>query len=196
MDVEAGRVGRPGTSDAELVARCQTGDQDAWRALVARHAPLVSGLLRGAFRFEAHDAEDAFQEVFTRAYLRLSTLRDGATVRGWLAQVTRNVALDAIRRRRPEAADGEQLDDVPDLEDALGAVDRALAVRAALAALPAAQQEILERFFVRDQSYREIADELGLPPGTIASRISRALAALRQEWEREGRSPGSVPSSS
>ena len=64
-------------------------------------------------------------------------------------------------------------------------VDEALAVREALSRLPDQQREILDRFFARDQSYQTIGDELGIPPGTIASRISRALAALRAELGRE-----------
>jgi RNA polymerase sigma-70 factor (ECF subfamily) len=169
-------------TDAELVARCRTGDQGAWRLLVERHAPLVTGLLRGAFRLELHDAEDAFQEVFTRLYLRLDSVRDDQAIRAWIAQVTRNVALDWLRRSRPEATAGEELQEHTFTEP-LAAVEQALIVREALNRLPHHHAEILERFFVQDQSYREIAAELDLPAGTIASRISRALAALRREWE-------------
>jgi RNA polymerase sigma-70 factor, ECF subfamily len=59
-----------------------------------------------------------------------------------------------------------------------------MTVRGALQRLPTHQAEILERFFVRDESYQTIASVLDIPPGTIASRISRALAALREELER------------
>jgi RNA polymerase sigma-70 factor (ECF subfamily) len=187
------RVGDSRT-DTELVARCRAGDESAWRALIERHSPLVHGLLRGGFRLSMHDAEDAFQEVFTRVYLRLETVRDDQAVRGWIAQVTRNVALDWLRRRR-EIATGDSLDEEAFAEP-LHDVEEALSVRAALERLPAHQQEILDRFFARDESYRTIAEELGIPPGTIASRISRALAALREEFESLGRSAGSGASSS
>ena len=169
-------------TDAELVERCRSGDQGGWRLLIERHAPLVTGLLRGAFRLEVHDAEDAFQEVFTRLYVRLDTVRDDQAVRAWIAQVTRNVALDWLRRRRPDTAAGAELEEHAFAEP-LAAVEQALIVREALDRLPHHHAEILERFFVQDQSYREIAAELDLPEGTIASRISRALAALRREWE-------------
>jgi RNA polymerase sigma-70 factor (ECF subfamily) len=66
-------------------------------------------------------------------------------------------------------------------------------VRDALATLPEHCQEILDRFFARDESYREIADALDIPPGTIASRISRCLKKLREELE--GRSAGARTSS-
>jgi RNA polymerase sigma-70 factor, ECF subfamily len=166
------------------MARCRAGDQGAWRALIERHAPLVHGILRGAFRLEMHDAEDAFQEVFTRLYMRSSSIREDQALRGWIAQVTRNVALDTLRRSSREIVSGETLGEQA-FEEPLRAVDQALEVRAALDRLPAHQREILDRFFARDESYQTIGAELGIPPGTIASRISRALGALRTEYERD-----------
>lgn len=170
--------------DAELVARCRSGDQAAWRVLVERHAPLVHGILRGAFRLEPHDAEDAFQEVFTRLYLRLASIREGQALRAWIGQVTRNVALDSLRRAGREVASGDVIGEQA-FDEPLREVDQAFGVRAALARLPTHQQEILDRFFARDESYQTIGAALGIPPGTIASRISRALAALRIEYERD-----------
>jgi RNA polymerase sigma-70 factor (ECF subfamily) len=170
--------------DAVLIARCQSGDEDAWRALVKRHAGLVHGVARGVFRLESHDAEDVFQEVFTRVYLRLGTLRDTHAVAPWIAQIARNAALDRLRSAAPELpADGAV--DERAFDEPFAALDDALAVRAALARLPDHQQEILDRFFARDESYHTISAALELPPGTIASRISRALAALRREYEAQ-----------
>lgn len=173
-------------SDAQLIARCRAGDEQAWRTMVERYATLVHSILRGAFRLQPHDADDAFQEVFTRLYVRLDTIRDQHALRGWIAQVTRNVALDWLRRSGLEVATGEELDDQA-FEEPLRAVDDAFEVRAALARLPPKQQEILDRFFARDESYQTIGAELGIPAGTIASRISRALAALRAEFDRGDR---------
>lgn len=172
--------------DGQLLARCRAGDQAAWRQLVERHARLVNGILRGAFRLSAADAEDAFQEVFTRLYLRLGTVRESGAVAGWIAQVTRNVAIDWLRRSGREVPAGDAGDESAFTEP-LSAVLDAMTVREALVKLPEHQQEILERFFVNDESYRTIGDALQIPPGTVASRISRALAALREELD--GRSP-------
>jgi RNA polymerase sigma factor (sigma-70 family) len=182
-------------ADSELVARCRAGDQAAWEALVRRHSGLVAAIVRGGFRLSPVDAEDVFQEVFTRLYVRLDSVRDSQAIRAWVASVTRNVALDHIRRSGREVATGEPLDE-SSFEEPLRGVDEALSVRDALARLPAHQQEILDRFFAQDQSYDTISSELGIPPGTIASRISRALSALRNEWEgSEGRSRTAGPSS-
>jgi RNA polymerase sigma factor (sigma-70 family) len=169
-------------ADAELLARCRSGDQDAWRALVERYAGLVNGVLRGVFRLASHDAEDVFQEVFTRAYIRLSSLREDHAVGSWIAQIARNAALDRLRSVAPELSADESFDERA-FDEPFAELEQALAVRAALARLPEHQQEILDRFFARDESYHTISADLGLPAGTIASRISRALAALRQEFE-------------
>lgn len=178
--------------DRALVARCRTGDQDAWQELVRRHATLVHAILRRGFRLDTHTAEDVFQDVFTRVYLRLDSVRDDSAVRAWIGQITRNAALDWLRRAGHEVAT-ENLDDGT-YSEPLAAVDQALIVRDALTHLPEHQQQILDRFFARDESYKTIAEALGLPPGTIASRISRALAALRKELEPDGRSPAPATS--
>lgn len=168
--------------DSELVVRCRGGDQDAWRMLVERHAGLVNGVLRGVFRLSGHDAEDVFQEVFTRVYLRLGTLRDAHAVGSWIGQIARNAALDRLRSGASELH-GDGAVDERSFDEPFAALDDALTVRTALARLPDHQQEILDRFFSCDESYQTISAALELPAGTIASRISRALAALRHELE-------------
>ncbi len=168
------------------MAGCRAGDQAAWRALVERHAGLVNGILRGAFRLGVTDADDAFQEVFTRLYVKLDSVRDDRALGGWIAQVARNVALDTLRRNRRLQLAGEEIETAGS-DDAIADVFDALWVREALDALPEHQREIIERFFVRDESYQTIGAALGIPAGTIASRISRALRALRAEVVTEGR---------
>lgn len=177
-------------SDAQLVARCRTGDPDAWNELVERFSRYVYAIAVQAFKLREHDAEDVFQEVFTRAYENLHKLRDDEAIRPWLAQLTRRLCIDRLR-----AGSTEQLEDdveIPDVRDTISRLDEALAVHEALAALPDACQEILDRFFARDESYRMIGDALDLPSGTIASRISRCLTKLRVEME--GRNLGASAS--
>jgi RNA polymerase sigma factor (sigma-70 family) len=177
-------TGMQGHDDLQfhLIARCRAGDQAAWRAIVERYAGLVNGILRGGFRLGPVDAEDAFQEVFTRLYVRLDSVRDDQALAGWIAQVTRNVALDWLRRAGRELPTGDAIEMAGD-EDPVGGVLTAMVVRDALMRLPDHQREIIERFFVQDESYQTIAVALDIPPGTIASRISRALVALRDELE-------------
>jgi RNA polymerase sigma factor (sigma-70 family) len=179
-------------SAAELVARCRAGDQQAWSDLVERFSRYVYAIAIQGFRLREHDAEDVFQEVFARVYERLDTLRSDEAIQPWIAQLTRRLCIDKLR-----SSSREEVTDDPDAaiaadEDALTKVDEALTVREAMGALPDNCRDILDRFFARDESYRTIAEALDLPAGTIASRISRCLAKLRQELE--GRNPVSTQS--
>jgi RNA polymerase sigma factor (sigma-70 family) len=177
-------------TDAQLVARCRTGDHEAWRELVDRFSRYVYAIAVQGFKLPEHDAEDVFQEVFTRAYEHLHKLRDDEAIRPWLAQLTRRLCIDRLR-----AGSAEQLDDdveIADADDTIARLDESLAVHEALSALPDNCQEILDRFFARDESYHTIGDALDIPSGTIASRISRCLTKLRVEME--GRNVGAPAS--
>ena len=174
-------------TDAELVERCRAGDAEAWNELVERFSRYVYAVCVKGFRLGEPDAEDAYQEVFTRVYTHLDSLRDDAAVRAWIAQLTRRVCLDSIARSGREQPTAEPVSD--DVQDALAEIDEAFSLRDALTTLPEACQDILDRFFARDQSYRTISSELDLPPGTIASRIARCLRKLREELEGRSEPP-------
>jgi RNA polymerase sigma factor (sigma-70 family) len=167
-----------GHEEAQLVARCRAGDQTAWNELVERFSRYVYAICVQAFRLSEHDAEDVFQDVFMRAYQNLDRLRDDAAVRPWLAQVTRRLCIDRLRSGAREGPAEEELEPAG-VDETLENLDEALAVQEALAAAPGHCREILDRFFCRDETYRTIGEALDLPPGTIASRISRCLSRLR-----------------
>ncbi len=183
-------VPAPNPTDEDLVARCRRGDEGAWRALVDRYSRYVFAIATQSFRLREHDAQDVFQEVFTRVYEHLDMLRDDTAVRPWIAQVTRRLCVDRLRASREDPA-GDELD-LQRADDSLERLDEALTVWEALARLPENCREILDRFFSRDQSYETIGKELSIAPGTIASRISRCLEKLRDVLE--GRS-APVPAS-
>jgi RNA polymerase sigma-70 factor (ECF subfamily) len=149
--------------------------------LVERFDRYVLGIIRHGYRVPPQDAEDVFQEVFIKAYARLGDLRNDDAIGPWLAGITRRTCLTRLRTRVDEPVDS--LDEETADEAALEQVERAMDVDAALRRLPEACQEILERFFRDDQPYAQIAAELGLPAGTIASRISRCLSKLKVELE-------------
>jgi RNA polymerase sigma-70 factor (ECF subfamily) len=163
--------------DEELVGRCLAGDRDAWDELVLTYSRYVYAICSQGYRLQGADAEDVFQEVFLRVYDRLGSLRDRAALRPWIAQMTRRACLDRLA-----AASREEVSEVEptDIDETLAELDDAFAVRGALAELPDDCQEVLDRFFCRDESYRTIGEALAIPSGTIASRISRCLARLRQ----------------
>jgi RNA polymerase sigma factor (sigma-70 family) len=171
-----------GHVEAQLVARCRAGDQTAWNELVERFSRYVFAICVQAFRLSEHDAEDVFQDVFMRAYQNLDRLRDDAAIRPWLAQTTRRLCIDRLRAGAREAPADDELEP-SGVDETLETLDEALVVHEALAAAPGHCREILDRFFCRDESYRTIGEALDLPPGTIASRISRCLSRLREFFE-------------
>ena len=179
-------------TDAELVARCRSGEDEAWNELVERFSRYVYAIAVQAFRLSPADAEDVFQEVFARVYEHLDRLRSDDAIRPWIAQLTRRLCIDRLRSAGREApVDGEELE-IAGFDESLARLDEAMTVRACLDAVGESCKEILDRFFCRDESYRVIGDALDLPAGTIASRISRCLSKLKAEFE--GRSDGARPS--
>jgi RNA polymerase sigma factor (sigma-70 family) len=183
-------------ADADLVAGCRRGEQEAWDELVNRFSRYVYAISTQAYGLRKHDAEDVFQEVFARAYERLDELRDEGAIRPWIGTLTRRLCIDRLR-----AASHEHLDEEPidlreidrETEEKMTQLDKSLEIHELLKTLPEHCAVILDRFFARDESYARIGDALGLAPGTVASRISRCLARLRRKLE--GREPRFQPSS-
>src|SRR5690242_18925068 len=171
----------PEPTDAALVARCRAGDDAAWGQLVERFSRYVYAICSQGFRLSQHDTEDVFQDVFTKAYENLSKLRNDDAVRPWLAQLTRRLCIDRLREATREVPAEELEPDGPD--ETIDTLDEAMAVRQAMARIGEPCGDMLDRFFARDQSYRTIGDELDLPAGTIASRISRCLEKLKGAME-------------
>ncbi|HKN63061.1 MAG TPA: sigma-70 family RNA polymerase sigma factor [Gaiellaceae bacterium] len=178
-------------TDAQLVSRCREGDPAAWNEFVERFSRYVYAICGRGFRLAQHDAEDVFQEVFARAFERLPELRSDDAVRPWLAQLTRRLCIDRLRvNARDTPSDAEP--DEREVDDVLSQLDEAMSVRSALDKVGDPCREILDRFFCRDESYRTIGELLGIPAGTIASRISRCLEKVRTELD--GRDRASRPS--
>jgi RNA polymerase sigma factor (sigma-70 family) len=178
--------------DAQLVARCRRGDEDAWRELVQRFSRYVYAISCQAYRLSQEDAEEVFQEVFTRTYEHLEKLRSDEAIRPWIGQLTRRTCIDRLRAgSREEIVDPETMPGGAD--ETMETLDEAFAVHEAMATLSENCREILDRFFAQDESYHTIGEALGIPSGTIASRISRCLSRLREALE--GRNPSAEPSS-
>lgn len=165
----------------DLVARCRQGDEAAWRELVGQFSRYVYAIAVRGFHLDERDAEDVFQDVFTRVYEHLDMLRDDAAVRGWIGQVTRRVCIDQLRvgipARRELAHEGVE----PAVEDeTLARLDETMTVWEAVRHLREQCRDLIDRFYCRDESYKEISAALGIPAGTVASRLSRCLDELRE----------------
>jgi RNA polymerase sigma factor (sigma-70 family) len=176
-------------TDQTLVARCRAGDDEAWNELVNRFSRYVYAICVQGFRFSPQDAEDTFQDVFAKVYEQLERLRDDGAIRPWIAQLTRRTCIDRLRTSRESAAEDVEPEGV---DDKLEELDEAIAVRECMGTLSGTCQEILDRFFARDESYKTIGEALELPAGTIASRISRCLEKLKTAMEDPGAGPRPV----
>ncbi|MBM3141403.1 MAG: sigma-70 family RNA polymerase sigma factor [Chloroflexi bacterium] len=183
----------PADADVEaLVCRAQAGEIPAFNALVIRHQDAVYSLaLRMLGGREA--AEDATQEAFLRAYRRLDSFR-GGNFRSWLFSIVANAARDELRRRRrrPQVSLDRAADDAGGERRAVEPPDpdplpeaRALqsevrgALEQALRGLPPDWREVVLLVDVHGLAYDEAAAALGVPVGTVRSRLSRARAQLR-----------------
>ena len=175
--------------DHSLVSRCLDGEDAAWEDLVRQHTRQVYGL---CFRFtnSTQEAQDLTQDVFLRVFKTIKTFRSAeGSFHTWLARVTRNLLIDHYRRTRQERVTDSIEEQLPMLEEAGGAAsarpDQALAGREASEILQATLQrlspDLREAVILRDlqeMEYREIADVLDIPEGTVKSRINRGRAEL------------------
>ena len=163
-------------TDAELVARCLANEQGAWEELVDRYARYVYAIAARVYRLDPNLLDAGFLVVCAGGFAGPDRLGEVAARRPWIAKTPGRCAIDALRRAGRETA----VDELPDgVDEGLAELDEAMTVHAALDGLSPDCREILDRFFTRDESYRTIGSELDLPPGTIASRIARCLARLR-----------------
>lgn len=181
-------------ADSQLVERCLGGDETAWEDLVRLHTRRVYGI---CFRFTGSDgeAQDIAQEVFLRVFQSLKSFRSGeGSFQVWLARLTRNLLIDHYRKGRMARATDSIEDQLATLEEtsAIGSrTEGMLEGREASEVLQAALQklspELREAVVLRDLEeleYREIADVLRVPEGTVKSRINRGRAELGRVLKR------------
>ncbi len=160
-------------ADEELVASALAGSSDAFDALVARHHAGIFNLALHYMR-NREEANDVAQVVFMRAYQHLRSFRRDRSFTRWILTIARNAALDALRRRRrPETIESQQPTSLPGPEDVLIQQDDAHRVRAAVGALPERFRAAITLHYFVGLNYRESAETLGVPLGTIKTLISR-----------------------
>jgi RNA polymerase sigma-70 factor (ECF subfamily) len=175
-------VGQEDTDWAALLMRVRD-DQDkaAFGALFRHFAPRVKGFLMRSGA-DAAQAEEWAQDVMATLWQKAHQFDPGrASVATWVFTIARNRRIDALRRaRRPEPEDLPWgADDEPDQADVYLAQEEMTRLGAALSQLPDKQRTLIERAYYGDLSHTELAQETGLPLGTIKSRIRLALERLR-----------------
>jgi RNA polymerase sigma-70 factor (ECF subfamily) len=198
--------GKASPTDAELIERCLQKDNAAWEAIVARYKRKVFHI---GYKFTGRhdDAEDLTQEIFLKVFKSLEKFNRDADFSTWLSSVARNFCIDHYRASKREkevlVEDLVAFDLAPASAGAsphrvLEDRDRRSFLRRGLDALP---EKLREAVILRDLqglTYQEMADRLGLPEGTVKSRINRGREELSrlllraQQAERVGRSGGRV----
>lgn len=172
----------PGQGRTDLLVRHRAGDPAAFELLVLEMAPRLRGyfLRQGA---DAATADDLAQNVFVRILQSLDRYRPSGQLEAYFLRIARNLWIDHQRRgarfrRVDDAAD--EADDRPGPEAESQSRDRAALVRAALAELAAAERELLEFAVLQRLPYRDVSELLGIPVGTVKSRVFYALRRLRE----------------
>jgi RNA polymerase sigma-70 factor (ECF subfamily) len=195
------RPDRPGRLQTRTIERermtAQTSQVDADKARRFRDAALphldaVYTLARYLMRSPA-DAEDAVQECYLRALRHFDGFR-GTEVKPWLMAILRNVCRAEFARRAGTAVNAEADEDAADMaaplwQEALPSAETQMlrqgdteTIRRLVAALPDSFREAIVLREINDLSYRDIADVVGAPVGTVMSRLARARAMLREAW--------------
>ncbi|HYC76854.1 MAG TPA: sigma-70 family RNA polymerase sigma factor [Planctomycetota bacterium] len=176
--------------DLELVRRARDGDAAAFEEIVRLCLPRVLGVARSVVG-RAADAEDVAQVVFYKVYRRLDTFREEASFYTWLYRVTVNAANDRLKQRRRDRSrqeeEFERMPVAPPSEDPARQAakeDLRAQVRAAVQELPPKFRDVVVLREAHDLSCEEVAATLGIPFGTVVSRLFRARAKLKKILEK------------
>jgi RNA polymerase sigma-70 factor (ECF subfamily) len=186
-------------SDEDLLLRFCKGQTEAFGVLVRRYERELYGYLR-RYLGDGNLAEDVFQNTFLQLYLKSGQYEPGRPVRPWLYTIATHQAIDALRRgarhqavsldvQRETSGDGEAQTLMDLLEnrepgplDIAHGQERRQRVRAAVDQLPAFLRQVLVMAYYQGLKYREIADILDIPVGTVKSRLHAALVKLQEAW--------------
>jgi RNA polymerase sigma-70 factor, ECF subfamily len=165
--------------DSKVLARARRGDPQAFAALVSRYD---AGLRALAYRLlgDRDRMDDALQEAYVQAFRALPGFRGGSSVGTWLYRIAYNACIDELRRSRqviPLDEIRERVDPRPNAVEAFAARAQ---LAAALAKLPPEDRAAVLLVDAQGFDYRSAADVLGIPEGTLASRLNRARAVLRR----------------
>ena len=186
-------------SDEELLDQYRSGKSEAFSELVRRYERELYNYLR-RYLGDATLAEDVFQNTFLQLHVKLDLYEKGRLVRPWLYMIATNQAIDALRKagrhrtvsldaKAPsedesstyaELIEGNEVDPLASLEGA----ERRQWVRDALEQLPPYLKSVVIMAYFQELKYREIAEALEIPVGTVKSRLHAAVAKLAQAWKQ------------
>lgn len=178
--------------DFRWILAFKSGKEEGFNRLVLRHKDRIYGLCLRLLARDPHDAEDAAQETFVKAYHALKDFRMESKFSSWLYRIAVNTCKNRLvsrsyresRRSMDPEADLEGAPASPSPEQELEAKGKRERIEAAIAQLPEEQRTLVVLRDVEGRSYEEIAEATGLNPGTVKSRLNRGRGQLK-EWLRE-----------
>jgi RNA polymerase sigma-70 factor, ECF subfamily len=162
-------------TDSQLAADACRGDANAFGILVQRYRAGLIGYVAGLLRTR-EDAEELAQEAFLRAWREAPRLNNPATFGGWLYRIAHNLAMSHVRK--PQTA--PLADDPADCVSGKTGEDRTIDLLAAVNRLGEPHREVIARKYFDRLTIEEVAGQLGIPTGTVRSRLSRAYGELRK----------------
>jgi RNA polymerase sigma-70 factor (ECF subfamily) len=188
----------PVTDEQLLLDYRKTGDRELYAQLVYRYERELFGYLR-RYLGSAEMAEDVFQAAFLAVHLKCETFQEGRRFRPWLYTIATNAAIDARRRNKrhrtvsldtPREQDNEDVGRLvnllessdPDPSSAAVSAERNRLVRETLDKLPESMTAIIHLVYYQGMKYREAAEVLDIPVGTVKSRLNSAITKLTDVW--------------
>jgi RNA polymerase sigma-70 factor (ECF subfamily) len=186
-----------GEPDERLVRQFLGGDRTAFASLVERHEARVYNVCLRVLG-DPEDARDATQDAFLSALRKLGQFRGDAAFSTWMHRVAINACYDVLRKRRRQpmlrlvADEGPDREVGPPISDHADEVAGAIDVAAALRGVPEEFRVALVLADVQDLPYEEIAGVLGVPVGTVKSRVHRGRVALARAMGLDRRDPGTT----
>lgn len=171
------RPGTPDPEEQEWIRRCRNGSRRAYEPLVRRYARWAQAY---AYRRvgDRDEARDLAQEAFARAFHAMPRFRPGRPFLPWFLTILDNVCRSYLRRRRPEIG----LEGVrePSVDGGMQSLDQRLMLERALRELPEEQRRVVVMRDMEGYVHREVAERLGIPEGTVMSRLHIARRRLRR----------------
>ncbi|OGF54186.1 MAG: hypothetical protein A2Z21_09410 [Candidatus Fraserbacteria bacterium RBG_16_55_9] len=176
-----------GEGELELIQQALQGDIDAWGEIVRRYKDAVFGIALGIVG-NPPDAEDAAQDAFIRAYENLRRYDLGRKFSTWIFTITANICKNKLRRERFFAPlkNPARLVGAGDPAEEVARDERQALMQEALRTLGEKYREPLVLYYYGDLEYKDIAQALGVPEGTVKTRIHRAKLALKEWLEVRG----------
>lgn len=188
----------PVTDEQLLLDYRRTGDRELYAQLVYRYERELFSYLR-RYLGNAEMAEDVFQAAFLAVHLKCELFEEGRRFRPWLYTIATNAAIDARRRNKrhrmvsldtPREQDNEDVGRLmnllesgdPDPANAAEVAERGRLVRQAMERLPESMTAVIHLVYFQGMTYRDAAEVLGIPVGTVKSRLNAAITRLTNVW--------------